>query len=374
MKENRTIPKDLFVYDPAVYVVGEEYCIVFNTLVEGMGWIEVDGKSYVQDCCGLIPSDLKVHKAYLPMAALDAAGSYDVVFVPVYDRKAYFPLSGERQQRTYAFRAPNPEKKDFHIYHLSDTHSAVKYPALAARFFKDDLDLVVLNGDIPNQCETMDHIMALFALSSEITHGNIPIVFSRGNHDNRGAAAQFYYRFTPTDHSGNPFFTFRIGKIWGIVLDCGEDKEDSHPEYGGMVNFHPFRLRETEFLHRVIAEREKEYDAPGVEFRFVVCHIPLEEEWNEHEREVYTDWTAQLNHIGADLILYGHAHRVEFMEEMRETRFGLQKAPSIIGGDPRGEDYKGAALTLREDGILLQFTDKKLSVLEEHYIKRAKRS
>ena len=57
---------------------------------------------------------------------------------------------------------------------------------------------------------------------------------------------------------GNTYYTFRIGSVWGMFLDCGEDKLDSHEEYGGTVCFHRFRERETAFIKDVIARSGEE--------------------------------------------------------------------------------------------------------------------
>ena len=46
--------------------------------------------------------------------------------------------------------------------------------------------------------------------------------------------------------------------VWGLILDCGEDKADTSIEYGSTVCFHEFRLRETEFIHSVIENAEKD--------------------------------------------------------------------------------------------------------------------
>lgn len=372
MDNSRTVVQNFFVYDPAVYAVGDEYCIIFNTLVAGMGWIEIDGVRYVNDRNGNIVSDEKVHKNYVPVSVLDKSGSYDIVFVPVYERKAYFPTSGEEQRKTYSFRTPNMSD-DIKIYEISDTHSAVKNPVSAAEYFGDELDILIMNGDIPNHCGNIDQIMALYEVASKITHGSIPIVFSRGNHDTRGAAAIHYDKYTPTDMASRTYYTFRIGKIWGIVLDCGEDKADNHPEYGGMASFHNFRIRQTEFIKNVIERRAEEYEADGIEYRLIICHIPFDHSLNEHESEVYTEWIALLNKIKADVMLFGHIHDTEFQPAMRQTRFGVIEPPAVIGGNPKGDNFVGTALTLDKNGYLVQFTDKNKTVLEEHRVQKADR-
>ncbi len=373
MNEGRVTLENFFRYDPAVFVVQNEYCVIFNTIVEGVGWVEVDGEKYVVNHNGILVSDKKVHKVYVPMDKLNKAGEYEIAFVPVYERKAYFATSGEEQRKKYSFKAPDTEKEKFNIYHISDTHSAVKNPVLAASYYGEELDLLVMNGDIPNHCGDISQVMAVYDLASKITQGSVPIVFSRGNHDTRGGVALHYDDYTPTDKMGNTYYTFRIGKIWGIVLDCGEDKSDNHKEYGGLACFEPFRRKETEFIRSVAFNAQNEYEAEGIEYRITICHIPIDIQWNEFEREVYTEWTSLVNEINPDVILYAHCHKTEFIEGNAETRFGLMKAPALIGGDPRGDNFKGLALTLSSEGYLAQFTDKEKNVLEEHKIPFAKR-
>lgn len=371
MADGRNIPENFFKFTPVVYVVEDKYCIIFNTIVNGMGWVEINGERYVSDRGGLIVSDKKVHKTFVPMEVLDNAKSYDVVFTPVYERKAYFATSGEPQRQTYTFRPVSPDKENINIYHISDTHATVKNPVAAASYFGDDLDLLVMNGDIPNHCGTIDQIMALYDVASQITKGAVPVVFSRGNHDTRGASAIYYHEYTPTTEQGNTYYTFKINNIWGIVLDCGEDKVDEHPEYGGMNYFIPFRKRETEFFRTVV--ENKEYEAEDIEYRLVICHIPIEIHWNEFQREIYTEWTELIEKINPDVILYAHEHKVEYREGNRDTAFGHLTAPVLVGGDPRGDNFKGLALTLNKEGYLAQFTDKTHTVLEEHKIPFAKR-
>lgn len=373
MNNGRIALESFFLYDPAVFVVENEYCIIFNTIVEGVGWVEVDGEKYVVAHNGILVSDKKVHKLYVPMDKLNKAGKYEIAFVPVYERKAYFATSGEEQRREYSFKAPDTCKETFNVYHISDTHSMIENPVATANFFGDDLDLLIMNGDIPNHCGEISQVMAVFDLASRITKGAIPIAFSRGNHDTRGGVALHYDDYTPTTKLCNTYYTFRIGKLWGIILDCGEDKVDDCESYGGLACFEPFRRVETEFVRSVVKNSDNEYEADGIEYRMVICHIPIDIEYNEFEREVYTEWTSLINEINPDVVLYGHCHKTYFVDGNVETRFGKLIPPAIVGADPRNGDFKGLALTLSKEGYLARFTDKEKNVLEERKISKANR-
>lgn len=374
MGHNRTIPENFFVFDPAVFAIEDNYCIVFNSLVNGVGWVEVNGERFVNEINGTVVSDRKVHKATVPMEILDDAKSYEVVFLPVYAHKAYFAQTGEEQRKTYVFKAPDSNKENFNIYHISDTHSSVKNPVATASYFGDDLDLLIMNGDIPNHSGNLDQIMSIFEVASKITHGNIPIIYARGNHDTRGGVAPYFNLYTPVTETNKSYYTFRFGKIWGIVMDCGEDKEDDHEELGGLAFFEPFRKKETEFIRSVVKNAKNEYEAEGIETRLVICHIRVDIHWNTYEEKTFKEWINLINEINPDVVLNGHEHIVKYMEPDRETVFGInQVPPTLIGGDPRGDDFKGLALTLKKEGLLARFTNKNKEVLEEYIIDRAKR-
>ena len=113
------------------------------------------------------------------------------------------------------------------------------------------IDFLILNGDLPNHSGDISNFTTIHRIASEITGGEIPVVFSRGNHDMRGIYAENIAEHTPTDH-GNSYYTFRLGGVWGLVLDCAEDKNDDHPEYGNCNCCHAFRREQTKFIESVI--------------------------------------------------------------------------------------------------------------------------
>ena len=41
-------------FDPAVFVVGHDYQIIFITETMGLGWIEIDGERYTDEEGGLL--------------------------------------------------------------------------------------------------------------------------------------------------------------------------------------------------------------------------------------------------------------------------------------------------------------------------------
>ncbi len=369
MKENLLIEDDQgLICDPAVFDVGESYCVIFLTRLRGIGWVEAGGKEYgAETLGGLIRSDLDAHRIHVPKKALDEAGSYSVNFAPVMSRAPYWPKCGRIVSKTFRFRGIGG-KKELNVYHLCDTHSHLTGPTAAAGYFGSDTDLFILNGDIPDHSGTIDQVRKIHELCANAAHGEVPILFSRGNHDTRGESALEFIGCTP-NVGGDYFFTTRIGGMWTLVLDCGEDKPDASAEYGGMVAFDAYRRRETEFLKKINANAREEYLAEGVSSRVGVCHIPLFSDWNGFAADIYGDWLKELNKMGLDLMLCGHNHTTEFFPDGADTLFGRMEFPVAVGGRMEGRGYVGTALRVTPGSIELSFTDSEKKVRESHTIK-----
>jgi len=321
--------------DPCVFAVGNEYQIAFNTTEFGVAWLEVGEKTYRSSRNGLMLSETLIHKITVPMAELDAAKGYRVCFRALPERRPYFPQLGELQTKDYAFR-PVDGSKPVRAYMLADTHSRVDEPTRAAKQY-GEIDLLIMNGDVPAESKTPEDIRAIFDLTSNAAGGEIPVVFARGNHDYRGRLATELTDYIGT-RAGNTWFTFRLGGIWGIVLDCGEDKDDGNIEYGGMVDCHSMRLAETEFIKDVIARADEEYLAPGVTTRIAVSHLPFmssrvaaEHEQFNIEVPLFTEWTQLLNQMNLNCMLSGHMHNVYVTHPGDEDMRMPANFPVVVG-------------------------------------------
>lgn len=357
-----------FLYDPAVFMLEQEYCILFLSAAKGIGWVEIEGKEYgVSPVGGLIPSDRDVHKIFVPMEVLDRAKKYSVHFCAVPERDPYFPKCMPEATKEYSF-SPIRDKKQIRAYHLCDTHTHISGPTKTAAFFGGKPDLILMNGDIPNHSGSIQMIRKLHELCQNVAGGQIPILFARGNHDTRGAAAIDFLGCTP-NRNGDMFYTARSGELWTLLLDCGEDKSDANVEYGGMISFDGYRRRQLEFLKQVNANADKEYNAPGVRHRIAMCHIPLYCDWNLFAKDIYAQWLEELNRMNLEVMFCGHTHTTEFFPDGRETGFGKMDFPIIVGGTMRGSDYVGTAVTFHEKGLDFAFTNGEHQVLEEHTIR-----
>ena len=353
--------------DPCVYLVEEEYQIVFNAEEKGVAWVEIGGESWRDSQGGLMRSETLVHRVSVPQAALDAAGAYTVCFRALPERRPYFPELGVEERYSYRFQ-PAPETGALRILLMADTHSMVAEPTAAARA-AGDFDLLALCGDLPAESKQLSDIRAIFDVTSGVTHGEKPVIFAQGNHDYRGRLATELGDYVGR-RDGCSWYTFRIDPVWCVVLDCGEDKADTNPEYGGLVDCHSMRLKETAWLRDVAVRAEETYLAPGITTRLAFCHVTfMTEDVCIHvypdpeqtratfdiERDIYREWTEILTGMGVDAMLCGHTHVLSLTRPGDPAAHYGMGFPVLVGAEQNGPGlYRCALLTLQNGHMTAQ--------------------
>lgn len=348
---------------PAVFAVGKTYQIIVLVDASAMMWVEVNGECYYDDSNGILRSSKNIHKMSVPQNELDDAKKYTVCYRKIIDRKPYFAETEDIVRVDFDFRPVEGERAI--AYHIADAHNEVDLPVKSARAFENmcgKLDFLIMNGDIPNHSGDISYFDNIYEIAQELTHGNIPIVFSRGNHDLRGIYAEDIAEYTPCEN-GNSFYSFRIGNIWGIALDCGEDKNDDHPEYGNTICCHAFRKRETRYLKHLVENASKEYNSPGIKHKIVVVHNPFtyqQEEPFNIEEDLYREWLSILkNDIKPEVMICGHTHAL-YVNRPGCERDSLGQACVVVeGSKPEYENNKYSAVgyIFDNDGIEAVFND-----------------
>lgn len=327
----KQIPSE-FLTTPIVYAVKDTYQIFVPVTCETVMWVQVGERCFYDDCNGIFRSACSTHRMVVPMSLLDKEKKYTICYRIVHERKPYWSKTSDVMTYESCFRPV--EKEPVHIYHLADAHAYVEEPIAAAQYFGDQLDLLILNGDIPDHSGTVEDFKNVHLIASSVTGGEIPVVFARGNHDTRGAAAELLPDHTPTD-CGRSYFTFRLGHVWGVVMDTAEDKRDDCEEYGGVVCSHDFRLRETEFLKEVIENCREEYEAEGVKNRIVVCHLPFTMDFPppfDIEDEIFREWCRLLReYIKPQVMFCGHRHLLYVSDVGSERDNKGQPCPVVVG-------------------------------------------
>ena len=340
-------------YEPAVFCVGDSYQIMAIVKKPSLMWVEAGGKRYYDETNGILRSQREIHRMSVPAKVLDSAREYTICEREIIKRKAYHTKSREVKKYRFEFN-PVEGGNPVRAFHIADTHSRRDEPVKAAAAF-GKTDFLILNGDILNHCENAKDFNIVYNIAAAVTHGSIPIVFSRGNHDMRGANTEIFADYTPNCNQ-NTYYTFRLGPVWGIVLDCGEDKLDSHAEYGNTVCCHEFRLRQTEFIKAVIKNAENEYLAEGVQYRTVISHIPFTHNLGgefEIEKELYSEWARLLGeNIKPHIMIQGHTHRISVNKVGSEfDSYGVQPCAAVIASQLDSKGFAGCGFTFGKGKI-----------------------
>lgn len=342
---------------PAVFTVGNSYQIMAKTEFEALVSIKINNKFYFDESNGIMNSRSPIHRVTVPMDELNNAKKYTLCIRPIKERLPYYTKTDTPLEYNFNF-TPIPED-NIRIYHISDAHNRIEEPINAAKAF-GKTDLLILNGDIIDHSGDPEKFTNIYSICSEITGGQIPVIFSRGNHDMRGNYAEKFAEYTP-NYCGNTYYTFTIGNIWGIILDCGEDKDDSSIEYGFTVACHNFRERQTDFIKSVIKNAENEYSAPNIKTRLIISHNPFTQilpKPFDIEKDVYTEWALLLKeNIKPDLMICGHTHECEINRVGCEKDNYGQPCTVVIGSKPEKDLFTGCGIIINKGKIKIVFTD-----------------
>lgn len=339
---------------PVVYAVGNTYQIMFYLNVDAYASVTIGTQTFDDAVCGNMRSLPGMRRITVPMETLDTAKAYSLRIERIEARLKYRTRS--LGVETYRFEFHPVPKDDARAYMIGDAHGDLDGAVSAAQAY-GSFDFLIVNGDIG---ETADETQALSAyrLAVMLTGGTKPVVYARGNHENRGAAAELLPDFIPL-RDGCTYYTFRLGSVWGIVLDCGEDKEDDHVEYGGSARFHDFRLRETAYLQTVIADAQKEFRAPGVAHRLCVVHADfpfVQEPLFDTERALYQVWCDLLGEMEVELMAMAHTHRYCYALPGDPALRLKTPCPALIGTCKNETTVGGTGLLFGKSGVEYRFT------------------
>lgn len=302
-------------YKPAVYIVENEYQIVFGSNVEALAWVEVDDKRYYEDYAGYYNSTKKMHKVIVPMDVLDNAKEYTVGTQKLTYRGPFGGFKGREIEETYSFR-PVDTSDGLNYYSISDVHMGLECSKEASDYNKDK-ELLILAGDTISMIDTYRDAAYTNKVAYELTKGEIPVIYARGNHELKGKYMEEFHDYVGAN--GEDFFyKFSFGNVYGIVLDIGEDHDDNYWEYYDTCDFNEYRNRQLELIRSELESKEYlNYD-----YRLVVCHIPLPFVNARHNHvDFKKDVTTLLNQMDIDMVISGHQHDLLVFEPGLITPF-----------------------------------------------------
>ena len=295
-------------YKPVVYAVEDKYQITFSTSAESVGWVEVGGQNYYDTFAGSSRKFEKIHKVEVPMAALDNAKHYTIHAQKNIYAGPFGGWLGRDLTQSVDFR-PVDTSDGLQYMSFSDIHMnrtiAVKTAHSAPKY-----DFLFLIGDLISDVETFDDANFNNLVANQITGGEMPVVYARGNHDVKGKYGEQLHKFVGAKGE-NFFFNFYFNDVYGIVLDLGEDHDDDWWEYYGTAHYEDYQKRQIAFLEEEVAKHE--YDV--YKYHVAACHIPIPfVNYRHNQEQVKADMTALLNQMDIDMLVCGHQHLLMIFE------------------------------------------------------------
>lgn len=343
-----------FDVDASVFESGDGmYTVIWSTTRPGTGFVTYtyEGEDYtVYDQVGgnILTLDT-IHAVRVPKKHIDNNEyTYHSQFVRT--KLAYDAIKGKTiDSKPVKFKGYNGESA-VNALILSDIHGEPKPAEKAASYFDCEPSLLILNGDIVSEMVNKTDFLKILDYAHLFSKGEIPVAYSRGNHEPRGEFAPEMIKYFRTT-TGGLYYTFNYGPVWSVVLDGGEDKEDSHVEYSGLVDFKTYIAEETKWLRNVKPDDSQ--------YQLCVVHKPMMDDQNGCQ------WLGILSDMGLDVAVSGHLHRFDL--HFYDGSYGYQRM--VTGGkDDKSGTYIATMLTFANGEIrAVAYNDNGSLIADEYF-------
>jgi hypothetical protein len=262
-------------YGPWVTDMSEDaFTVLWTTDVPCQGWVELDNGRRIYEYYAGRKLFGTLHTVRVKGLSRGASYGYRVgnrvvdalnPRRPAYGRDMY---SARHQVTTF-----DPNRKTCHFSVMNDVHMRLDhYAALLDGVKIADNDFLLLNGDIISAGNwPLDSLYKYEVGPLGDCGANLPVVFSRGNHEGRGSGVTLVEKVFPKENSAPYYYTFREGPVAFIVLDAGETGVKNSLALTGD------RIYE-EYLREQLAWAEEAMKAPAFRkapVKICILHAPM---------------------------------------------------------------------------------------------------
>ena len=331
--------------------VGNGITVMWETTVPAYCWVEYGtdttqlkrARTIVD---GQVVCNNKLHKIRINDLQPGQKYYYRIYSQEILLYQAYKKVFGNTAQSDFSeFTLPAADTDSFTAIVFNDLHQHTQtFRALCKQIQNINYDFVVFNGDCVD--DPVDHEQATTFISelTEGVHGDrIPTFFMRGNHEIRNA-----YSIGLRDHydyvGDKTYGSFNWGDSRIVMLDCGEDKLDSHWVYYGLNDFTQLRNEQVDFLKKELFAKEFK----KAKKRILIHHIPL---YGNYEKNLCADlWTKLLEKAPFNVSLNAHTHKYAFHPK---GELG-NNYPVIIGGGYKMDSATVMILEKKKDKLQIK--------------------
>lgn len=361
--ELRTAEKANKIFRTKPYLqnpVGNGITVMWETTVPAYCWVEYGTDTTQLKRARTIVDGQVVCNNYLHKIRIDGLQPGQKYYYRVCSQEmllyqAYKKVFGNTAQSSFSeFTLPTTDTDSFTAVVFNDLHQHTKtFRALCKQIQNVDYDFVVFNGDCVD--DPVDHNQATTFIS-ELTEGvrgdRIPTFFMRGNHEIRNT-----YSIGLRDHYdyvGNKTYgSFNWGDTRIVMLDCGEDKLDSHWVYYGLNDFTQLRNEQVDFLKKELSAKEFK----KAKKRVLIHHIPL---YGNDGVNLCADlWTNLLEKAPFNVSLNAHTHKYAFHPK---GELG-NNYPVVIGGGYKMDSATVMILEKKKDKLRIKVLNVKGEIL-----------
>ena len=361
--ELRTAEKANKIFRTKPYLqnpVGNGITVMWETTVPAYCWVEYGTDTTQLKRARTIVDGQVVCNNYLHKIRIDGLQPGQKYYYRVCSQEmllyqAYKKVFGNTAQSSFSeFTLPTTDTDSFTAVVFNDLHQHTQtFRALCKQIQNVDYDFVVFNGDCVD--DPVDHNQAT-AFISELTEGvhgdRIPTFFMRGNHEIRNA-----YSIGLRDHydyvGDKTYGSFNWGDTRIVMLDCGEDKLDSHWVYYGLNDFTQLRNEQVDFLKKELSAKEFK----KAKKRILIHHIPL---YGNDGVNLCADlWTNLLEKAPFNVSLNAHTHKYAFHPK---GELG-NNYPVVIGGGYKMDSATVMILEKKKNDLKIKVLNVKGEIL-----------
>jgi|GEM_PF-5373696 len=300
-----------------VFDTGDGYSVVWSANDKSIGWLEYDylGEHYkiYHDQEGRKVSDSIIHYVKVPYEHLKN-NDYTIYVQRVLSNRAYAPRTGKTLSQTISFKGDIGS--DFDALILSDTHNITK--AVRKKIDVGTPDLLFMLGDFIDELHREEDVSKyLLGLCYDTVKGQVPVIFSRGNHDlhsEMGIRLSTYIGFDET------FYQAHYGNYDFTVLDSGAGSPDDEIQLGGLADYEKYRKKQMDWMNGL---------TNGGNNQILVTHV-----WYfSEDPDVFATLKQNVERLGLKGILAGHSHKCAFYKDgFQEKSEDYLKLPTVISG------------------------------------------
>lgn len=309
-------------------------CIVWTSNKPAVAWVELapdDGSHFYQkertkyfDASNGLKNIDTVHRVFLKNLSPNTRYRYRVYSQEVLKHEWVHVQYGNvaatdvYKKKPLVFTTPGkPGAFEFAV--VNDIHERNQVlKQLINQVDISNTSFMVFNGDMVNASRSEEQVFGGFMDTAiSLFAKEIPLYYSRGNHETRGPFAAQFPRYFP-GVGGRLYYMFTRGNACFIVMDCGEDKPDSDIEYSGITDMDAYRTEQTAWLSGIV-----QTDAfKKAKYKIVIGHIPPASGWHGNQ-ELIQKWVPILNQAGINLYIAAHEHRHRIQKADDRIKFPI---------------------------------------------------